>query len=179
MKKFINLTAIVLLVCMLATMVCACSGKNENEAIIDENVEAEVTTTVEETTTAATSAATEEATVATTADTATEATTAATEAVTTNIITDEMAYDAIRNRCISENPDNAELDPEHWYIISSDDNEVVVFFLAYTGAEIRYYIDRTTGDTHVTELVPGIFDEEQDSDETFNAWDYITAEIYR
>lgn len=193
MKKFIHLTTFAILLGMLATMACGCSEKSSNEEIIDESIateaatEEETTTTAEATneTVAETSAATsiEETTaeattvVETTAEATTEATTVV-EPVTFDTITDEMALDAIHDRCVLENPDNVELGADHWYVESSDDNQIVVFFLAYTGAEVRYYIDRATGDTYVTEFVEGIHDEEQPSGERFNVKDYICVEIY-
>lgn len=185
MKKFINVTTCVLVLSMLATMACGCSGKSEDEEIVDESIVTEAEATEEETTaTEATSAAAEETT-ATTAEATTAATTAAASEATTEAtsvtfgdITDEMALDGIHNRCILENPDNLDLGADHWIVESSSDSEVVVLFIAYTGAEIRYYIDRATGNTHVTEFVEGIHEEEQPSDESFNVKDYITAEIY-
>ena len=63
--------------------------------------------------------------------------------------------------------------PAYWEIESGDAQEVVVLFRSYTGALVRYYIDRTTGDTRVTEFVPGITPEEMPSEESLNAWDYV------
>lgn len=93
-------------------------------------------------------------------------------------ITDEQAVAAIANYCSLGNPDlqsivDAGEYPTYWEVTSSDENEVVVVFRSYTGALTYYYIDRNTGDTHVTELVPGIFDEEQPTDETLNVRDYL------
>ncbi len=39
----------------------------------------------------------------------------------------------------------------------------------------RFYIARSTGDTYSTEYVPGITDEEEQTDEHFNAKDYMKA----
>lgn len=44
--------------------------------------------------------------------------------------------------------------------------------MSYTAAQIRYYIDRNTGDTYVTEFVPGMTDGEGKTDEQFNVKDY-------
>ena len=188
MKKFITLTTFVVILCMLATMACACSGKDSEETIAD-SVATEATTT-EATTAAAAepSVATTEGTSATTAEVAattsasetTAATAAATTAAgaTTGSFTDEMAIDAIQTHCVLQNTEFASLSGDHWQIISSTDSQVVVLFVSYTGSENRYYIDRATGDTHVTELVPGIIDEEQDTGERFNAKDFLAAEIY-
>lgn len=155
MKKFINLTTLVIMMCMIATMTCGCSGNTGSDETVAESIETEVVA-VEET------AAAENEVVVSVSD----------------AITDEMALDAIMNRCCLENPEFASLGADHWVIVSSTDSQVVVLFTSYTGAEIRYYIDRATGDTSVTELVPGIIDEEQATDETFNVRDHLTAEIY-
>ncbi|MCQ2516270.1 MAG: hypothetical protein MJ094_05350 [Saccharofermentans sp.] len=167
MKKFINVTTLLVLLCMLATMACGCSGKSSEEEIeiVDESVETEVTAISE-----TTSIEVEE----------TSATVEATTSVVmeADAITDEMAMDAIMNRCCLANSDFASLGADHWVIVSSTDSQVVVLFTSYTAAQIRYYIDRATGDTSVTELVPGIIDEEQATDETFNVRDFLTAEIY-
>lgn len=192
MKKFINLTTIVVMLCMLATMACGCSGKSKEEETTAESTVAEAIATDAETsaeaTEATTAAASEETTAATTAETTVatvEETTAATTEATTaaeteaaNLITDEMAYDAIRNHCLLENSEFASLSPENWVIISSTDTQVVVLFTSYTGSENRYYIDRATGNTTVTELVPGIIDEEQPTGESFNVRDHLAVEIY-
>jgi len=165
MKKFINITTFVVLLCMLATMACGCSGKSSEEETTTEPVVAVEETTAEATTEAATEATT-------------EATTEAATEETLAPLTDEMVFDAIHNYCVIENPENASLDADSWEIVSSDDSQVVVLFRAYTGAEIRYYVDRVTGDTYVTEFVSGIMDEEQMSDVTLNAREHIALEIY-
>ena len=92
-------------------------------------------------------------------------------------LTDEEAIIAIRNYCYIRNPDLAELVnggeyPVCWELLSSDGNQTLVLFRSYTGAQKRYYIDRVSGDAYVTELVPGIIDEEQRTDESLNVWDY-------
>lgn len=184
MKKFINVTTFVVILSMFATMSFGCSEKSDNEDIIDESIVTEVTTEeskleptfAEETTTEAVAAETTTTEATTVEETTTEATTAA--VADAKLITDEMALDAIHDRCVLENPDNVELGGDHWIVESSDDNQVVVLFIAYTGAEIRYYVDRVTGDTYVTEFVSGIMDEEQMSDVTLNAREHIALEIY-
>ncbi len=95
-----------------------------------------------------------------------------------DVLTDEQAVTAVRNYCFSNQPDLEEIVkkgeyPVYWDISSSDENEVVVVYRSYTGALIRYYIDRATGDAYVTEFVPGIFTEEQRTDETLNVRDYL------
>ena len=49
----------------------------------------------------------------------------------------------------------------------------MVLFRSYTGAQVRYYIERSTGDVRVTEFVPGITPEEMLSEESLNVWDYV------
>ena len=93
-------------------------------------------------------------------------------------LTNERAVTAIRNYCYINNPDlkktvDAGEYPVYWDISSSGENEIVVVFRSYTGSLNRYYIDPVSGDTYVTELVPGLIDEEQRTDENLNAWDYL------
>ena len=93
-------------------------------------------------------------------------------------LTDEQAVSAIRQYCCINNPDlggivSAEEYPAYWDISSSSENEIVVVFRSYTGSLNRYYIDPVSGGTYVTELVPGIIDEEQRTDESLNVWDYL------
>ena len=58
-------------------------------------------------------------------------------------------------------------------VSASDSGEIVVLYRSYTAAQIRYYIDPATGDVYVTELVPGIIDEEQRTAESFNIGKYL------
>ncbi len=92
-------------------------------------------------------------------------------------LTDEQALAAIRQYCLNSNPDlegivNAGEYPVYWEIASSDATEIVVLYRSYTGALVRYYIDRATGETYVTEFVSGITPEEQQTEEHLNVWDY-------
>lgn len=102
------------------------------------------------------------------------------EAISSTVekVSDEQALCAVKNYCCINNPDlenivKEEEYPVYWEISSSDENEIVVLFRSYTGAQNRYYINRTTGDTYVTEYVPQITMEEQRTDETFNIRDYL------
>ncbi|MBR4579383.1 MAG: hypothetical protein IKO22_07245 [Oscillospiraceae bacterium] len=93
-------------------------------------------------------------------------------------LSDEEALAAVRDHCYAENPDlerivNAGEYPVYWEIASSEEREIVVLFRSYTGAELRYHIDRATGDTFVTEFIPGITAEEQRTEEEFNIWEYL------
>lgn len=100
-----------------------------------------------------------------------------TEVAVTESVSDEQAIEAIRNYCCTVNPDlekiAAEEYPVYWAIESSDDNEIVVLFRSYTGALVRYYIDRATGITNSTEFVEGITEEEEPTGESFDIRDYI------
>lgn len=96
-------------------------------------------------------------------------------------ISDDEALSAIRNYCYDQNPELEKIEkageyPVYWEVISSDDNEIVILFRSYTGAEIRYYIDRASGDTYVTEFAPGISSEEERTDESLNVRDYISSD---
>lgn len=94
-----------------------------------------------------------------------------------NRITDDQAVSAIRNYCLTVNPELADSasagdSPVYWELSSSDGNQIVVVFRSYTGALNRYYIDPVSGETYVTEFVPGIMEEEQQTGETLNVRDY-------
>lgn len=96
-------------------------------------------------------------------------------------LSDEQMLSGIMNYCYTQNPDlksiaEAEEYPVYWEISSSGEQETVVLFRSYTGAQNRYYINQTTGDTYVTEFVPGITAEEQQTDESFNIRDYLSAD---
>ena len=91
-------------------------------------------------------------------------------------VEDELALSIIQNYCLTQNPDlqgivDAGEYPVSWEIESSDGQQVVILFRSYTGALVRYYIDRATGDTYVTEFVPGITAQEQRTGESFKLWD--------
>ncbi|MCR5268450.1 MAG: hypothetical protein K6E16_08035 [Lachnospiraceae bacterium] len=93
-------------------------------------------------------------------------------------LSDEQGMTAIRNYCMSANPELEEIVatgeyPVFWDIEASTEYEIVVLFRSYTGAEIRYYIDRVSGNTHVTEFVPGITDAEERTEEEFNVRDHL------
>lgn len=98
----------------------------------------------------------------------------------TGVITEEQAYNAVinYNKAIGSGIDeeiNSEGYTEYWDVSTNEEGMIVVLYRSYTAAQIRYYIDPVSGETYVTELVPGIIDEEQKNGETFNARDYLTA----
>ena len=93
-------------------------------------------------------------------------------------VSDEQALAAIKAYCYRSNPDleamvNAGEYPIFWEIAAADEQQVVVLFRSYTGAEVRYYIDRASGEAYVTEFVPGITPEEQRTEESLNVRDYL------
>ena len=93
-------------------------------------------------------------------------------------LTDEQALAAIRKYGAIRNPDlesveNAGEYPVYWEISSGGEQEIVVVFRSYTGSISRYYIDPVSGDTYVTEQVPGVTEGEQRTEKAFNAWDYL------
>ena len=94
-------------------------------------------------------------------------------------LTDKQAISAIKKYCYTSNPDlesivNAGEYPVDWEVLSSDEHRVVVLFSSYTGAQIRYYIDRITGETYVTEFMPGVSSEEERTEESFNVRGYLS-----
>ena len=146
-KKFLHTTAILLLLSVLLTMLCGCGRKSSaaeavspvsNQASASANEPGDLSEPQTET-----------------ADT----------------LTEDQALSAIMNYCCTLNPDLESIVksgeyPAYWEISSGDESQIVVLFRSYTGALCRYYIDRTTGDTYVTEFVPGITDEEQRTEES-------------
>ena len=66
--------------------------------------------------------------------------------------------------------------PLYWVVESSDNKQIVVLYRSYTGSQTRYYIDRVSGETYVTDLVPGIIDEETENGQKFNIRNYFTIE---
>ncbi len=115
---------------------------------------------------------------ASTDDTAAETSPEATSEAESTSLTPDEALVAIQNYCIAGNPELASIVeageyPTYWEVVDSSEEEIVVLYRSYTGAQVRYYINPVSGDTYVTEFVPGITDEEQRTDETFSARDYL------
>lgn len=93
------------------------------------------------------------------------------------VISEQQAYNAVINYCKATNPGfegevNSAGYTEYWDVSTNENGEIVVLYRSYTAAQIRYYVDPASGDTYVTEFVPGITDEEQKTGETFNIRDY-------
>ena len=95
-------------------------------------------------------------------------------------ITQDQALKAIRKYCFSNDPGleetmNSGDNGAYFDVSTSDSGEIVVLYRSYTAAQIRYYINTSTGDVYVTELVPGIINEEQRTDESFNIGKYLDS----
>ena len=108
----------------------------------------------------------------------TEVTSAEQSGSRSDALTEEQAVEAIKNYCFTKNPDLKNIVDSGEYIVYwnaavNDANEIVVLYRSYTAAQIRYYIDPDSGETYVTELVPGIIDEEQRTEESFNVREYL------
>lgn len=96
-------------------------------------------------------------------------------------ISEEQAYNAVinYNKAIGSGIDdeiNTEGYTEYWDVSTNEDGKIVVLYRSYTAAQIRYYVDPVSGDAYVTERVPGIIDEEQETGETFNVRDYLDGD---
>jgi hypothetical protein len=92
-------------------------------------------------------------------------------------LSDEQALTAVKNYCYLSNPDLRELEqagtyPIYWEVESSGEQQIVVLFRSYTGAQIRCYIDPVSGEAYVTEFVPGVSTGEERTDESLNIWTY-------
>ena len=95
-----------------------------------------------------------------------------------NIITKEQALEAIKKYCFKNDPDLEEMmDSEdnaaYFDVSTNEEGEIVVLYRSYTAAQTRYYINPSSGEVYVTELVPGIIDDEQRTDENFNINTYL------
>ncbi len=93
-------------------------------------------------------------------------------------VTDEQALEAVKNYCYAENAELKSIVESNqykisWEVTSSSAEQIVVLYKTYTDAEVRYYIDPVSGETYITEFVPGITSQEMKSDITFNIRDYI------
>ena len=93
-------------------------------------------------------------------------------------ITDEEALSSIKNYCYENFPNLKSMETSneytiYWQIASSDEKEVVILFRSYTGAIVRYYINKISGETYTTEFMPSISEHEERTDEVFNINDYM------
>ncbi|MDC7278525.1 hypothetical protein NXH64_03310 [Butyrivibrio fibrisolvens] len=95
------------------------------------------------------------------------------------VISEDQALEAVRAYCIEAIPDLKDMEGSedfttYWQVESSSEEQIVVLFRSYTGAQVRYYINPASGETYVTEFVQGITEEEEETGETFNIKDYIS-----
>lgn len=90
----------------------------------------------------------------------------------------DKAMMAARKYYYEKNPDMEDMEGSdeytmYWEVESADEKEIVVLFRSYTAAQVRFHIDAATGDAYITEFVPGITEDEEKTDETFNVKDYM------
>ena len=89
-------------------------------------------------------------------------------------VTDEQALSGVINYCCARNPELESIAeyPVYWEQETAD-GELTVLFRSYTGAQQRFHIDRDSGETWISEFVPGVTPEEVRTGETFNVRDYL------
>ena len=185
-----------LALCLMCVGLCAC-GKEKGDTSVQSTVSTTTTVTEQETnptettqsdkTTATASEKTEIAKEENTLADKTEAAQPdATEAEPvgqseskSDTLTEDQALEAIKKYCFNKDPNLKEMTDSseyniYWDVTTNASNEIVVLYRSYTGAQIRYYIDPVSGETYVTELVPGIIDEEQRTEESLNVSDYLS-----
>lgn len=93
----------------------------------------------------------------------------------TGTITQDQALEAALNYYKINTPgyETGAETGDYWDVSTNEAGEIVVLYHSYTGAINRYYVDAASGETYVTELVPGIIDDERKTGETFNIKDYL------
>ena len=176
-----------LALCIMCAGLFTCGTENKNTNVKQETpstttMTEQTTVTTETTQQASTEAVTTESSETAQSDNTETSTSEQIENTTvtnTDKITDDQALEAIRNYCYLNNPeskDKAESNDHtiYWTVESSDADEIVVLYRSYTGAQTRYHIDPVSGETYVTELVPGIIDEEQRTEESLNINEYLS-----
>lgn len=156
---------LIVITCFMAFGLASCTLENENDSQVESASTSEIVqiTETEEVTTKKEDVITE------------------TEEMTTkekDVITEEKALEAIEKYCYADNPDLRNIIDSgeyqvYWTVETKETDEIVVLFRSYTGAIIHYYIDPDSGETYVTEFVPGITDDEQRTNESFNVRDYL------
>lgn len=114
----------------------------------------------------------------TTAEEVTEEVTTGTTTDASDTITEQQALEAIKQYSYSKDPNLRDMENSdeytiYWDVSTNENNEIVVLYRSYTAAEIRYYINPSSGETYVTEFVQGITDEEQKTGESLNIRDYM------
>lgn len=74
-------------------------------------------------------------------------------------ITAEMAYEGVNNYCHSQYDwSMAAENPDMMYVKMGEetDSDYQVVFRSYTGALVRFYVDKTSGTTRMVESVPAL-----------------------
>ncbi len=178
---------IVFALCLMCSSFISCGTQNESGDVpaaeattLSENEpESEPTEPAQSNSAETTQAAQAETETTQAAETAqSEETQAEQNADQSEYITEDQALDAIKNYCFINNPNLKDMVDSgeytiYWNVYTNDANEIVVLYRSYTGAQNRYYISPASGDTYVTEYVPGIIDQEQHTEESFNIKDYL------
>ena len=92
----------------------------------------------------------------------------------TDEITAEMALEGVSNYCHSEYDwSAAEGNPELMYVAMGEetDSAYQVVFRSYTGAQVFFYVDKTSGSTRMVEHVPALGIESEAG--TMDLFDYL------
>lgn len=92
-----------------------------------------------------------------------------------SVITKETAYEGVNNYCHSTYDWSiAEKNPDIMYVAMGDEteSEYQVIFRSYTGAFVRFSVDKSSGIAKMTEYVPSL-DVEEDAG-TIDLHDYLT-----
>ncbi|MCR5032347.1 MAG: hypothetical protein K6A92_05740 [Lachnospiraceae bacterium] len=168
MRKRAKVCAVLLLMSFVTLTGC---GKNPSGTLIPEAIPEESAAAIEKT------QQTTEEQVSTTEEMPAPTEPGGTEEGSAQI-TEEQALGAIRNYCLENNPDLEDMLGSEDYTLyfdvsTNEEGRIVVLYRSYTGAQVRYYIDPDSGETYVTEFVPGITEEEERTDETLNVKDHM------
>lgn len=173
--------SLVLLAASICILMTGCSNNTESTSATEKQETIQKTEQVTESdTTEAEEVTTEEKTTAeeSTENMTTEEVTTGSATDASDTITEQQALEAIKQYSYSKDPNLKDIENSdeytiYWDVSTNENNEIVVLYRSYTAAEIRYYINPSSGETYVTEFVQGITDEEQKTEETFNIRDYM------
>jgi hypothetical protein len=158
-----------------------CNNNTESTSVAEKQEtiqKTEQVTTVSDTTEALTEAKEVTTEEKTTEEKSTEEVTTGTAMEASETITEQRALEAIKQYSYLKDPNLKDMENSdeytiYWDVSTNENNEIVVLYRSYTAAEIRYYINPSSGETYVTEFVQGITDEERKTEETFNIRDYL------
>ena len=92
-----------------------------------------------------------------------------------NNITEEIAYEGVYNYCHSAYDWSiAEDNPDIMYLEMGEETETEyqVIFRSYTGTFVYFHVDKSSGNTRLTEYVPSLGIEEDAG--TIDLYDYLT-----